>query len=110
MQEVKKLIKEGADKDEQDAEGRTALHFAAGYGEVSNDLLIGWLTKCYEVFVNDRFELHRRHLEFTTYARSLRIEALPLSRKALFGSNAHRNESSKHILNFSASYLCTIAP
>ena len=39
LQEVKKLIKEGADKDEQDAEGRTALHFAAGYGEVSDVML-----------------------------------------------------------------------
>jgi ankyrin repeat protein len=38
LQEVKKLLEEGADKDEQDAEGRTALHFASGYGEVSSVL------------------------------------------------------------------------
>jgi len=28
------LLKAGADKDEADEEGRTALHFAAGYGEI----------------------------------------------------------------------------
>ncbi len=31
---LKKLIGEGANVDEADEEGRTALHFAAGYGEV----------------------------------------------------------------------------
>jgi hypothetical protein len=31
---LKILLQEGADKDEKDAEGRTALHFASGYGEV----------------------------------------------------------------------------
>ncbi len=31
---LKKLVAEGADVDEQDEEGRTALHFAAGYGEL----------------------------------------------------------------------------
>ena len=28
------LLKKGANKDEQDDEGRTALHFACGYGEI----------------------------------------------------------------------------
>ncbi|KAH7427672.1 hypothetical protein KP509_10G054600 [Ceratopteris richardii] len=31
---LKKLLSEGADKDEKDAEGRTALHFCCGYGDV----------------------------------------------------------------------------
>lgn len=31
---LKKLLAEGADKDEKDAEGRTALHFSCGYGDV----------------------------------------------------------------------------
>ncbi len=31
---LKKLISEGANVDEADEEGRTALHFAAGYGEI----------------------------------------------------------------------------
>ncbi|KAI5062364.1 hypothetical protein GOP47_0023295 [Adiantum capillus-veneris] len=31
---LKKLLAEGADKDEKDAEGRTALHFCCGYGDV----------------------------------------------------------------------------
>lgn len=35
LQGLKILLQEGADKDEKDAEGRTALHFASGYGEVS---------------------------------------------------------------------------
>ena len=34
IQGLKALLQEGADKDEKDAEGRTALHFACGYGEV----------------------------------------------------------------------------
>ena len=29
------LLEAGADKDEQDEEGRTALHFACGYGEMA---------------------------------------------------------------------------
>lgn len=33
-QGLKILLRDGADKDEKDAEGRTALHFACGYGEV----------------------------------------------------------------------------
>ena len=32
---LKQLLEEGADKDEQDEEGRTALHFACGYGEMA---------------------------------------------------------------------------
>lgn len=31
---LRQLIKDGAAKDEQDEEGRTALHFACGYGEL----------------------------------------------------------------------------
>jgi hypothetical protein len=31
---LKKLVEEGANVDEADEEGRTALHFAAGYGEI----------------------------------------------------------------------------
>jgi len=31
---LKAALASGADKDEEDAEGRTALHFACGYGEV----------------------------------------------------------------------------
>ncbi len=31
---LKKLISEGANVDEADEEGRTAMHFAAGYGEI----------------------------------------------------------------------------
>ena len=34
MQALKELLKGGANKDEQDEEGRTALHFACGYGEL----------------------------------------------------------------------------
>lgn len=33
-QGLKKALASGADKDEVDTEGRTALHFACGYGEV----------------------------------------------------------------------------
>ncbi len=32
---LKQLLEDGADKDEQDEEGRTALHFACGYGEMA---------------------------------------------------------------------------
>jgi ankyrin repeat protein len=35
FQGLNSLLQQGADKDEKDAEGRTALHFASGYGEVS---------------------------------------------------------------------------
>lgn len=35
---MKKAIESGADKDEEDSEGRTALHFACGYGEVNINL------------------------------------------------------------------------
>lgn len=35
QQGLKKALDGGADKDEEDAEGRRALHFACGYGEVS---------------------------------------------------------------------------
>ncbi len=31
---LKELLAAGADKDEADHEGRTALHFACGYGEI----------------------------------------------------------------------------
>lgn len=31
---LKELLEGGADKDEADHEGRTALHFACGYGEI----------------------------------------------------------------------------
>eukprot|EP00897_Mesotaenium_endlicherianum_P001498 jgi/Mesen1/1376/ME000013S00858 len=34
---LKAILKEGGDKDEKDTEGRTALHFAAGYGEALLD-------------------------------------------------------------------------
>eukprot|EP00898_Chlorokybus_atmophyticus_P009110 jgi/Chlat1/91/Chrsp1S03202 len=34
VETMKKLLEEGADKDEKDSEGRTALHFACGYGEL----------------------------------------------------------------------------
>nr|GFD22265.1 ankyrin repeat domain-containing protein 2B-like [Tanacetum cinerariifolium] len=30
---LKKALESGADKDEEDGEGRTALHFSCGYGE-----------------------------------------------------------------------------
>ena len=32
--ELAELLKKGHNKDEQDEEGRTALHFACGYGEL----------------------------------------------------------------------------
>jgi ankyrin repeat protein len=32
---LKNALASGADKDEEDSEGRTALHFSCGYGEVS---------------------------------------------------------------------------
>lgn len=35
IERLKKLLAEGADKDEKDAEGRTALHFCCGYGDVT---------------------------------------------------------------------------
>ena len=35
MEALKQLLEGGADKDEKDAEGRTALHFACGYGELA---------------------------------------------------------------------------
>jgi hypothetical protein len=35
---LKKALKGGADKDEEDAEGRRALHFACGYGEVISSI------------------------------------------------------------------------
>ncbi|KAJ1420562.1 Ankyrin repeat [Sesbania bispinosa] len=34
LQGLKNALASGADKDEEDSEGRTALHFACGYGEV----------------------------------------------------------------------------
>lgn len=34
LQGLKSALADGADKDEEDSEGRTALHFACGYGEV----------------------------------------------------------------------------
>jgi hypothetical protein len=34
QQGLKKALEDGADMDEEDAEGRRALHFACGYGEV----------------------------------------------------------------------------
>jgi hypothetical protein len=38
QQGLKKALDGGADKDEEDAEGRRALHFACGYGEVSGSV------------------------------------------------------------------------
>ena len=38
QQGLKKALDGGADKDEEDAEGRRALHFACGYGEVSESV------------------------------------------------------------------------
>ena len=35
VEALKQLLEGGADKDEKDAEGRTALHFACGYGELA---------------------------------------------------------------------------
>lgn len=35
MEALKQLLQGGADKDEKDDEGRTALHFACGYGEIA---------------------------------------------------------------------------
>ena len=35
MDALKELLQGGADKDEKDDEGRTALHFACGYGEIA---------------------------------------------------------------------------
>lgn len=35
MEVLKQLLQGGADKDEKDDEGRTALHFACGYGEIA---------------------------------------------------------------------------
>ena len=32
---LKELLQGGSDKDEKDDEGRTALHFACGYGEIA---------------------------------------------------------------------------
>lgn len=34
FQGLKNALAAGANKDEEDSEGRTALHFACGYGEV----------------------------------------------------------------------------
>ncbi len=34
MELLKELLKNGADKDEPDEEGRTGLHFSCGYGEI----------------------------------------------------------------------------
>ena len=34
VETLKQLLKDGADKDSQDDEGRTPLHFASGYGEI----------------------------------------------------------------------------
>lgn len=44
MQGLRILLQDGADKDEKDPEGRTALHFACGYGEVcvTFQLLAAW--------------------------------------------------------------------
>jgi ankyrin repeat protein len=35
VEQLKELLAAGADKDEKDEEGRTALHFACGYGELA---------------------------------------------------------------------------
>jgi hypothetical protein len=43
---LKKALKDGADKDEEDAEGRRALHFACGYGEVISSIHFLWVNVC----------------------------------------------------------------
>uniref|UniRef100_A0A0E0AYA7 Uncharacterized protein n=1 Tax=Oryza glumipatula TaxID=40148 RepID=A0A0E0AYA7_9ORYZ len=43
---LKKALDGGADKDEEDSEGRRALHFACGYGEVRNDKNISLRILC----------------------------------------------------------------
>jgi len=35
VEALKELLQGGANKDEKDDEGRTALHFACGYGEIA---------------------------------------------------------------------------
>ena len=35
VEALKELLRGGADKDDKDDEGRTALHFACGYGEIA---------------------------------------------------------------------------
>ena len=46
--ELSQLLKDGTDVDERDAEGRTALHFACGYGEM----------ECAEVLINAKASIN----------------------------------------------------
>lgn len=39
-QGLKNALEAGGNKDEEDSEGRTALHFACGYGEVCKSLAV----------------------------------------------------------------------
>lgn len=77
LQEVKKLLEAGADKDEQDAEGRTALHFASGYGEVSfGSNLIPRESVCMKIALIEvtTFRLFFRHCCFVCEVERTSVE------------------------------------
>lgn len=72
---LSELLKNGANKDEQDDEGRTALHFACGYGEL----------KCAEVLLADGASLelvdHNRNTALHYAAGYGVVEAVELLMK-----------------------------